>query len=191
MKRENTKIPGCFVSTPFVSVDQRGTFVKVFRENGLGNQEFPQVFQEEFYTISGERILRGMHFQVPPYDHDKLVLCMQGQVFDVTIDLRRNSPTYGNHQIIEMDGSSPSLLYIPRGLAHGFYVMKAPAIMCYWVTCGYKAEADSGILWNSMNIDWPDSDPIISARDSALIPFENFSSPFTYQEGDDARRESI
>lgn len=186
MKRQDTTIPGCFLLTPPVSVDARGMFVKVRMDSGGGGLGFPLPFQEQFYTISGDRVLRGMHFQVPPYDHDKLVLCMEGQVLDVVIDLRTNSPTHGRHQQFMLDGAAPVLLYIPRGLAHGFYVKKGPAIMYYWVTCGHKPDADSGILWSSMNIDWPDADPLVSDRDRRLLPWANFESPFLYHEAERA-----
>lgn len=186
MKREHTTIPGCFVLVPPVSFDARGVFVKVREDNGGWGLEFPLPFQEQFYTISGERVLRGLHFQVPPYDHDKLVLCLEGQVMDVVVDLRINSPTHGRHQKFILDGSSPSLLYVPHGLAHGFYVTRGPAIMYYWVSRGHAPAADSGILWSSIGIDWPDGDPIISDRDRGLVPWDDFVSPFLYREGGNA-----
>jgi len=185
VKRHETTIPGCYVLEPYVSGDMRGTFVKMFREDWFRNLHLPIRYEEMFYTVSHERVLRGMHFQVPPHDHDKLVFCLSGCVLDVVVDLRVDTTSYGKHHILHLSADKPVALFIPRGLAHGFYVLQGPAVLCYWVTHGYVPEADQGIHWNSLGINWPDPEPVVSQRDNGLVQFEHFTSPFTWKLAED------
>ena len=175
-----TILPGCYEIQPKLIKDERGYFVKtfheeVFRQNGLVTH-----FAEEYYSYSTKNVLRGLHFQVPPMAHTKIVYCLSGKVLDVIVDLRRGSPTYGKHVTIDLDAEKANMVYIPQGLAHGFYVTGSHAILQYKVTTVYSPENDSGILWSSVGIDWPDSHPIVSKRDQSFLPFEAFDSPFRY-----------
>ena len=176
-----TVIPGCFEVQPRVIADNRGRFVKtfhfeVFRQFGLSTN-----FMEEFYSISRQRVLRGLHFQIPPFDLCKLVYCVEGEVLDAIVDLRKGSPTFGQYALFKLKASQANMLFIPLGLAHGFYVTSPRAIVMYKVTTIYSAEHDTGILWNSVNIPWPDVAPILSNRDQQFQPFSEFHSPFVFR----------
>jgi len=119
-----------------------------------------------------------MHFQIPPYDHSKIVYCVYGKVFDAVVDLRASSKTYGKYLTFELDSDEARMLYIPPGLAHGFYTISESSSMAYKVTALHSSKHDTGILWNSLGIPWPNENPIISERDGKLIKFKNFNSPF-------------
>jgi len=177
-----TKIPGCFEIIPKILKDERGRFVKTFHEGAFKANRLETHFAEEYYSFSHKRVLRGLHFQLPPMDHVKLVYCVSGKVLDAVVDLRVGSPTYGNFETFEVSAERANIVYIPKGLAHGFYVQSENAIMMYKVTTVYSPEHDTGILWNSVDIPWPDEKPIISQRDSQLIRFADFKSPFVFKE---------
>jgi dTDP-4-dehydrorhamnose 3,5-epimerase len=121
-----------------------------------------------------------MHFQVPPSAHVKLVYCVLGEVEDVVLDLRMGSPTYGMAESINLSSDVGNCVYIPAGFAHGFYVRSDLATLVYKVTTVHDPVNDSGILWSSFNHDWPNSAPLISSRDSGLLAFTEFQSPFIY-----------
>ena len=140
-----------------------------FQEMGLCT-EFP----EEYYSVSRRRVLRGLHFQEPPHAHVKIVCCVLGRVMDAVLDLRKESPAFGEHRVFELESESPDLLYIPEGVAHGFYVLSDVAVMVYRVSTVYCSEHDKGVLWNSAGISWPDTRPILSRRDAALPPWRGF-----------------
>lgn len=178
---KKTTIPSCFHITPLTVKDKRGFLVKIFQQEYFYRKGLGTSFQEEYYTISKKRVLRGLHFQIPPYDHTKIVHCLSGKVIDVVVDLRIDSPTYGKYTMFTLDAKKGNMIYVPKGLAHGFYVLSKQAIMLYKVTTAYSPKHDKGILWNSVNIPWPDSHPIISSRDNKLIPFSEFKSPFSYK----------
>ena len=175
-----TEILGCFEIIPKVLKDERGTFVKTFHQDIFKANGLETHFAEEYYSFSHKRVLRGLHFQLPPMDHVKLVYCIFGKVLDAVVDLRVGSPTYGKFEIFELSSEKANMIYIPKGLAHGFYVESENAIMMYKVTTVYSPEHDTGILWNSVDIPWPDEKPIISQRDSQFQTFADFQSPFRY-----------
>jgi dTDP-4-dehydrorhamnose 3,5-epimerase len=178
-----TSIPGCFELLAEIRGDERGSFFKTyheefFRANGLATD-----FREEFYSVSRKGVLRGLHFQSPPAEHAKLVSCLGGKVLDAVVDLRKGSPTFGRHQLFTLAPETANLVYIPAGLAHGFYVVEGDALMSYKVTSVHSPEHDTGIRWDSAGIPWPDGSPLISARDSALPRLETIESPFQFSGG--------
>ena len=179
-KFRETRIPGCLEISPPCFEDERGRFVKLFSETAA-QRCLPEPFAEEFYSFSNRRVLRGLHFQVPPMDHAKLVTCLAGEVLDVVVDLRRGSPTYGQYETTLLSDSNRSMLFIPSGLAHGFYVTGATALLLYKVSKVHSPHHDSGIHWKSLRIPWPDADPILSVRDAGFPLFDAFQSPFTYR----------
>lgn len=181
MNINHTVIPGCAEITPKPLRDERGSFVKTFQQKLFSGLGLRTAFAEEYYSWSRHRVLRGLHFQTPPHDHVKLVYCVSGSVIDVVLDVRTGSPTYGRHVQVELSADKANMLYIPSGLAHGFYVTGDHAIMLYKVTTEYSPEHDSGIRWDSAGIPWPDAHPIISKRDSAFPGLTDFASPFTFQ----------
>jgi len=176
-----TVIPGCFEVHPRVMADLRGRFVKtfhckVFQQFGLSTD-----FMEEYYSVSCRHVLRGLHFQIPPFDQCKLVYCVEGEVLDAIVDLRKGSPTFGQHALFQLKASQANMLFMASGIAHGFYVTSSQAIMMYKVTTVYSANHDLGILWNSANIPWPDVAPVLSSRDQQFPSFTEFHSPFVFQ----------
>ena len=177
---EETRIPGCFTIQPKVFEDARGQFVKVFHEGAFAEHGLVTHFAEDYYSVSRKGVLRGMHFQTPPADHVKLVYCVRGAVLDAVVDLRRGSPTYGQHFTIELSAEKANMLYVPRGLAHGFYVTSDDAAMVYKVETVHSAASDAGIAWDSCNIPWPAGAPVISARDGGFPRLADFESPFRF-----------
>jgi dTDP-4-dehydrorhamnose 3,5-epimerase len=182
MQFREISLPGCYEIVPQIFQDNRGLFVKTFHEELFSAQGLITTFAEEFYSLSHKGVLRGFHFQVPPKDLVKLVYCVMGATFDVLVDLRVGSPTFGRHAVCELSAEKANMIYIPSGLAHGFYAKTSQVLMMYKVSAVYSSEHDSGILWNSLNIPWPDHAPLISERDKSFLPFAKFVSPFRYAE---------
>lgn len=180
MRIQKTIIPGCYELFPQVLKDERGCFVKTFHQDTFALHGLTTRFAEEYYTNSHRRVLRGLHFQVPPMDHVKIVTCVAGSVVDAAVDLRAGSPSYGKHLIFELSAEKANMLYLPAGIAHGFYVQSEAAILLYKVTSAYSPAQDEGILWSSAGISWPDQDPILSQRDRSFPPLANFRSPFVF-----------
>lgn len=175
-----TPIAGCYEIQPKVLSDERGCFVKTFHRTEFARHDLQTDFDEEYYSVSHAGVIRGLHFQLPPMDHVKVVYCVSGSVFDAVVDLRIGSPTYGQSFSTQLSAAKGNGLYIPQGFAHGFAVTSETAILMYKVSTVYSPEHDSGILWNSANISWPISDPILSTRDQSFTPLCDFDSPFHY-----------
>jgi dTDP-4-dehydrorhamnose 3,5-epimerase len=174
----DTKIPGCFEIQCKSVPDERGRFVKMYAASAFALLGFETHFAESFYTISKARVLRGMHFQLPPADHAKLVYCLSGMVLDVALDLRCDSPAFQQSESFTLDGESAKAVYLPKGLAHGFYVLQGPAVMMYHVTVEHNPVLDTGVCWNSFGFKWPDVQPIMSARDMNLPATHAIDSRF-------------
>ncbi len=178
-----TKISGCYELLPKKINDERGFFVKTFHLDVFNDNNLETSFAEEYYSLSHRGVLRGLHFQVPPQEHTKLVYCVYGQVMDVVVDLRVGSPTYGKFQVFELNSESANMIYVPQGLAHGFLTVSEKAIMLYKVTTVYSPEHDVGVLWNSLGIPWSIAKPVVSKRDNSFTSFSDFKSPFVYKKG--------
>lgn len=181
-----TAISGCHELRPRVVVDARGAFVKTFNRESYAALGLRTDWAEQYYSVSRRGVLRGLHFQVPPADHAKLVYCTAGEVWDVAVDLRRGSPSYGRSWSLTLSAGAGNMLYLPAGLAHGFYTLSDTATLVYNVTSGYSPEHDCGIRWDSAGIDWPDRQPLLSERDQGFGALENFASPFAYVPEDGA-----
>lgn len=172
-----TEIVGLQEISPTVFRDDRGLFVKTFhyREfQDMGINFFPR---EEFFSVSSEGVLRGMHFQHPPVDHAKLVYCLGGEVLDVVIDLRKG-PGYAKVISRKLDAVRRKMLFIPSGCAHGFLVTSGPATICYVTDREYCPKLDGGIHWDSIGFEWPSTPSLVSARDSSHQRLEEFTTPF-------------
>jgi dTDP-4-dehydrorhamnose 3,5-epimerase len=177
-----TFLPGCLlIRLPAVN-DKRGTFVKIFHAEAFKRKKLETYFPEEYYSFSYKRVIRGLHFQVPPYEHTKLVCCINGIIFDAIVDLRKGSPTFNQYMTFILKGDDPNLLFIPPGLAHGFLVQSEYAIMLYKVSSQYSPMHDRGILWNSVRIPWPVTSPIVSERDQSFPELMNFKTPFVFKQ---------
>lgn len=173
-----TPLEGCYQIRPFFAQDERGTFVKTFHAERFAALGLPTEWREEYYSGSRKRVIRGMHFQTPPHDHEKLIYCMYGKVLDVVLDLRKKSTTFGKSFSIELDAQHGHGLIIPCGLAHGFLSLTDNALMAYKVTTVYECEHDKGIRWDSFEFDWGLTNPIVSVRDCLHPKFTDFISPF-------------
>lgn len=172
------KIEGVRILRPAARCDSRGRFVKILQEDAFSKHGIPTAYAEQYYSVSENNVLRGLHFQTPPHDHHKLVTCLDGEVFDVVVDLRNGSRTYGQHQSFELNGANGDSLFVPTGCAHGFYVRSKTATMFYNVTTLYAASHDTGIRWDSAGISWPSARPVVSDRDAAFPALAEFTTPF-------------
>lgn len=170
-------LPDCFLLQPNRFVDSRGSFVKTYHEGLFQALGVNLDIREEFYSVSHKNVIRGMHFQLPPHEHDKLVYCTHGAVMDVLLDLRKG-PGYGNVASTELSGENAHLVFIPKGIAHGFLALTDEALMLYKTSTVHAPEADCGIRWDSFGFDWEMAEPIISTRDQQHSVFADFVSPF-------------
>jgi dTDP-4-dehydrorhamnose 3,5-epimerase len=180
-KIEPSKLPGCYKFNPKIIGDARGRFVKIFHEPSYAALGLETNFVEEYYSVSHKNVIRGLHFQVPPMDHVKMVYCLEGHALDVVLDLRLGSPTYGQFEMFELNAINSSSIYIPKGMAHGFCALSENTIMVYKVSSVYSPAHDAGVLWNSAEIPWPKDDVMLSARDQTFPPLDKFVSPFRYE----------
>lgn len=169
MKFTKSKIDGCFIIESENKLDKRGTFVKVFNDSLFKQNNIHASFKESFYSISCKNSLRGMHYQKSPHPIAKLVYCAEGEVLDVFLDIRKDSPTFGKFDSCLLSQENAKMAYLPEGIAHGFLSLSERSIVCYLQSGEYNQEADAGILWNSFGMDWNVSDPIISDRDKNFI----------------------
>jgi dTDP-4-dehydrorhamnose 3,5-epimerase len=178
MKIINEPLQGVKILNPFVFEDARGSFVKPFHEDQLLAHGIAMRVREEFYTTSAQNVLRGMHFQMPPHAHQKIIYCIRGRVMDVLLDLRHSSPTFGKSVSLELSADNHHVLYIPIGFAHGFLSLEDHSCLVYKTDAVHAPQHDVGILWNSFGYRWPVQEPLISARDLTHAEFSEFCSPF-------------
>lgn len=176
-----TSLKGAFLIKPKVFRDERGFFLeswneKIFSENGISAK-----FVQDNHSMSVKYgVLRGLHFQLPPNAQAKLVRVTRGKVYDVIVDLRKNSPTFGKWEGFDLSAENFQMLFIPRGFAHAYLTLEDNTEFIYKVDGFYAPESDSGIIWNDpdLAIDWPIRNPILSEKDSKLQKFKGFDSPF-------------
>ena len=177
-----TKLDGLVVLKPTVFKDNRGYFMESYNQKNinklLGNVNFVQDNESE----SSRGVLRGLHFQKPPYTQAKLVRCLKGSVLDVVLDLRKDSKTYGIFETISLTEENKKQLFIPKGFAHGFIVLSKSAIFSYKVDNYYNPDSESGVLWSDLdlNIDWKinKKEIIVSEKDKNLPTFNEIINPF-------------
>lgn len=169
-------LSGCYsVSLPTFG-DDRGSFFKLFHESGMGAY-LPGFLPREIYlTNSASGVVRGMHFQVPPDDHGKIVISLSGRVSDVLLDLRPG-PGYGSAASVELSPEGQNAVLLPRGIAHGFYAHEDNSALLYLVETVHSPDNDRGVMWNSFDYDWPTSDPILSQRDQKHPALAQFVAP--------------
>lgn len=184
MKFIKTEIPEVYIIEPSVFGDDRGYFLESFNLEKFEVNIFPIKFVQDNESKSSRGVLRGLHFQKPPYAQAKLVRCIEGRVMDVAVDIRKGSPTYGKHVTVELSGENKRQLFIPRGFAHGFAVLSEKAVFSYKVDNSYAPESDSGIRYNDpeLNINWglKEDDVKLSFKDEKLESFKNLKTPFKF-----------
>lgn len=182
MDIQSTPIEGLMVIKPQVFRDARGYFVETYNAQRYQDAGITAHFVQDNQSCSSYGVVRGLHFQKPPYAQAKLVCCTQGKVLDVAVDLRRNSPTYGQHFAIELTGENHLQFFIPRGFAHGFSVLSDTATFTYKCDNLYHPEAEGGILLNDpeLSIDWhiPEKLRILSDKDKIHPLLKDLQSPF-------------
>lgn len=173
-------INGVFLFEPFRHFDSRGSFVKTFHQ-GLATECLqPFDMREEFYSVSRKNVLRGLHFQSPPFQHSKIVYCVSGGILDVVVDIRQGSQSYGRVLSFPLNPENKSVLWIPPGCAHGFLSLKNDSCVIYKTTKEHDAQHDLGIMWDSIDFSWPVDarDVLLSERDQQHPPLSTFQSPF-------------
>lgn len=178
MEKILTPLVGAFLVRHPLFSDLRGNFVKTYHRDLFRGFGVNPVFAEEFFSTSGRNVIRGMHFQLPPADHAKYVCCLAGAVRDVILDLRKDSPTYGQHHSAELSAENRLGFYIPSGFAHGFLSLTEGSLMLYKTTTVHTPDCDAGIRWDSFGYDWGIAAPIVSARDAEFQILTNFKSTF-------------
>lgn len=179
-----TEIPEVVILEPKVFGDHRGYFFESFNQEQFEENVVKTNFIQDNESKSSKGVLRGLHFQKPPFSQAKLVRCVKGKVLDVAVDIRVGSPTYGKHVAVELSEENKKQLFVPRGFAHGFIVLSEEAIFAYKVDNTYAPNYDSGIKWDDkdLNIDWilEGKDLQLSDKDLNLQYLKDIESPFKY-----------
>lgn len=181
-----TDIESVVILKPKIFNDSRGYFFESFSQREFEEKVCCVNFVQDNESMSSYGVMRGLHFQKPPYAQSKLVRCVSGRVLDVAVDLRKGSPTYGKHVAVELSEENHLQLFIPRGFAHGFAVFSEKAVFQYKCDSFYAPGYEGGIsiLDSSLGIDWkiPSEDAILSEKDTKLPLLKDFESPFTFNE---------
>lgn len=167
MKIIETKLPGCVVIEPAVFGDERGFFFETWNADRYGQHGLPTRFVQSNVSSSAQGVLRGLHYQWPN-PQGKLVSVLEGEVYDVAVDIRRGSPHFGQWAAVVLSAGNKRQFWIPEGFAHGFAVLSERAIFSYLCTAQYDKVADAGVRWDdaSIGIDWPISEPLLSDKDA-------------------------
>jgi len=175
-----TPLEGLLIIKPDVFEDDRGYFFESFNHGRFLNRGLDLKFLQDNESKSKKGVLRGLHFQAPPFAQGKLVRVMRGSVLDVAVDIRKNSPTYGKWESIILSGQNKWMYWIPEGFAHGFATLEDDTIFFYKCTNIYNKASEGSILWNDpdLNINWGIQYPVISDKDRISHKFKDFTSPF-------------
>ncbi|MBQ2858298.1 MAG: dTDP-4-dehydrorhamnose 3,5-epimerase [Bacteroidaceae bacterium] len=177
-----TAIDGVVILEPRIFKDARGYFFESFSEREFQEKVCKTTFVQDNESFSSYGVVRGLHFQKPPYTQAKLVRVIKGAVLDVAVDLRKNSPTYGQHVAVELTGENHRQLFIPRGFAHGFSVLSEEVLFQYKCDHYYAPQSEGGILWNDpdLGIDWriPAESIILSEKDTKHPLLKDYLSDF-------------
>ena len=177
-------IPDVILVEPHSFTDDRGFFFESFKESDFFSNGIDKKFVQDNLSHSVNGVIRGLHFQKAPKAQAKLVTVLKGKIFDVAVDIRKNSPTYGKWVSEILSGGTHNLLYVPEGFAHGFCVISDEADVLYKVSNEYSQEHERSIIWNDpkLNIQWPIKKPIISNKDNKLSLLENLDNDFVYRD---------
>ena len=175
-------IPDVILIEPQSFSDDRGFFFESFKESDFFSNGIDKKFVQDNFSHSTNGVIRGLHFQKAPKAQAKLVTVLKGKIFDVAVDIRKNSPTYGKWVSEILSDDTHNLLYVPEGFAHGFCVISDEADVHYKVSNEYSQEHERSIIWNDpkLNIEWPIKKPIISNKDNKLSLLENLDNDFVY-----------
>ena len=184
MKFDKFKVKGPILIYPDRFGDERGFFAETYSRIKYANIGIDYEFVQDNHSLSSNLgTLRGLHYQSPPFAQGKLVRCGRGSIYDVVVDIRRGSPTYGEWEGCELSFHNGHQLYVPVGFAHGFLTLEKNSEIVYKCTEYYEPESEGSVCWNSCGIDWPlKSDPIVSTKDTISPMLKNLYSPFIYGE---------
>tara|TARA_B100000925_G_C21995790_1_gene468858 strand:- start:274 stop:816 length:543 start_codon:yes stop_codon:yes gene_type:complete len=173
-------IEGLLIITPTVFNDSRGYFFESWSENLLQKNNTELKFVQDNESLSHKGVLRGLHFQNPPYEQGKLVRVIKGAVLDVAVDIRKLSPTYGKYCSVKLSCENKKIFWIPPGFAHGFLTLENDTIFSYKCTSLYNKSSEEALLWNDadLNIDWGIDIPIVSEKDNLAGNFKDFKTKF-------------
>lgn len=176
-------LPEVLVVTARSFADDRGYFKEVFKAADFIEQGIDQPFVQDNFSYSARGVLRGLHYQKAPAAQGKLVMALQGEIFDVAVDIRQQSPTYGRWVGRTLSAHNHEMLWVPPGFAHGFCVLSETAAVLYKVTAPYAPAHDRGIIWNDpvIGIAWPTAAPLLSDKDAQLPPLAHADNEFVYQ----------
>ena len=179
-----TELEGVVIIEPKIFRDARGYFFESFSQNEFEEKVRKIAFVQDNESMSSYGVMRGLHFQLPPFTQSKLVRCVKGKVLDVAVDIRKGSPTFGKHVSVELSEDNHRQFFVPRGFAHGFAVLSETAVFQYKCDNFYAPQADGGIsiLDDSLGIDWklPTDKVILSEKDTKHPLLKDFDSPFKY-----------
>ena len=180
MKKTNTNINGLIIIEPNVFEDTRGYFFESYNSDKFKTLGIDKSFIQDNQSLSQKGVLRGLHFQRPPYAQAKLVRVIKGAVLDIAVDIRKSSPTYGQSFAIELSEQNKKMLYIPEGFAHGFLTLENDTIFSYKCSDNYHPEVEDSILWSDKDLDihWNIESPLVSEKDKKAQLFSSFKSPF-------------
>ena len=175
-----TKINGLLIINPRVFEDQRGYFFESWSKKSFKNNGIEIDFVQDNQSFSSKGVLRGLHFQNPPFSQGKLVRVIQGSVLDLAVDIRKDSPTYGEHVSVLLSGENKTMFWIPPGFAHGFSTLEDNTIFSYKCSGIYNKESEGSLMWNDsdLKIDWQIENAIISEKDQNSDHFKNFKTQF-------------
>lgn len=175
-----TNIDGLLIIRPRVFEDPRGYFFESYNRNVFFENGIDVFFDQDNESRSQKDVLRGLHFQAPPFEQGKLVRVLQGAVIDVAVDIRKNSPTYGKWNSVLLSSENKLMYWMPPGFAHGFLSLEDNTIFSYKCTNVYNRDSEGSILWNDpdLMIEWGIRDPLLSDKDLKAPLFKDFTSPF-------------
>ena len=180
MKIIKTEIEGLLIIKPRIFEDDRGYFFESWSKAAFENAGLDINFVQDNQSFSSKGVVRGLHFQNPPFAQGKLVRVLKGSALDVAVDIRKNSPTYGKHVSVLLSGKNKTMFWIPPGFAHGFSTLEDNTIFSYKCSGVYNKESEGSLMWNDtdLNIDWQIKSPIISEKDQNSELFANFKTQF-------------
>ena len=183
MKIEQTHLTDVLVITPSYFEDSRGFFSETWNRQVLSDEGIEVDFVQDNHSLSVETgTLRGLHYQAPPHAQDKLVRCIAGTIWDVAVDVRTESLTFGQHVGVEISAQNRKQILVPKGFLHGFITLEDDVEVMYKCSDYYSPKADGSVLWSSatLGIEWPvNGPPVLSAKDAAALDFSDWQSPFT------------
>jgi dTDP-4-dehydrorhamnose 3,5-epimerase len=179
-RTSTTSIDGVLLLAPRVFSDERGWFMEFFKEGTFNSMGLPARFAQDNFSLSERGVIRGLHFQVEPFAQGKLITCIRGAIYDVAVDLRLDSPTFGKWESAELTAENRMAWYVPEGFAHGFQALEDSSRVLYKCTTEYSREHEAGIIYNDpdLAIPWPLASPILSKKDLHLPTFAAWKKPY-------------